>query len=67
MRLAIVGCGDVTYADFMRVPLTSIDQHSAEIGERAAKLALGLLDHRPNRPKQVVLTPDLVQRASTVG
>jgi LacI family transcriptional regulator len=65
--LAIIGCGDVTYEDFIRVPLTSIDQHSAEIGERAAKLALGLLDHRQSRPKQVVLTPKLVQRASTVG
>ena len=32
--VAIVGCGDVTYADFMRVPLTSINQQSTEIGER---------------------------------
>jgi LacI family transcriptional regulator len=64
--LAIVGCGNVTYADFMRVPLTSIDQQSAEIGIRAAKLALKILEHPPSRPKEIVLQPTLVVRASTM-
>ena len=63
--VAIVGCGNVTYADFLRVPLTSVDQQTTEIGERAAKLALSLLERRPSRPKQVVLKPRLVERQST--
>ena len=63
--VAIVGCGNVAYADFIRVPLTSVDQQSAEIGRRAGKLALSVLSNPPNRPKQVVLTPRLVERAST--
>jgi LacI family transcriptional regulator len=63
--VAIVGCGNVAYADFLRVPLTSVDQHSREIGKLAAKLALSLLESPPKRPKQVVLTPQLVKRAST--
>jgi LacI family transcriptional regulator len=63
--LAIVGCGNVAYAEFMRIPLTSVDQQSAQIGERAAKLAVGLLDNRPPRAKQIVLAPRLVERAST--
>lgn len=63
--VAVVGCGNVTYADFLRIPLTSIDQHSGEIGKRAAQIALSVLEHPPERPKQVVLTPRLVQRAST--
>jgi LacI family transcriptional regulator len=63
--VAIVGCGNVTYADFMRVPLTSIDQQTDQIGERAAKLALRVLEHAPSQPKQVVLQPQLVARAST--
>ena len=63
--LAIVGCGDVTYADFMRVPLTSVDQHSQEIGVRAAKVALSIRESAPARPKQVILKPTLVERAST--
>ena len=65
--VAIVGCGNVTYADFIRVPLTSVDQQSDQIGERAAKLALSVLEHPPSRPKQVVLQPSLVERASTQG
>jgi LacI family transcriptional regulator len=63
--IAIVGCGNVAYADFMRVPLTSVDQQSQQIGERAAKLALSVLEHSPSRPKHVVLLPSLIKRAST--
>jgi len=63
--VAIVGCGNVTYADFLRVPLTSIDQESNQIGARAAKLALSVLEHAPSRPKQVLLQAQLVERAST--
>ena len=63
--IAIVGCGNVAYADFMRVPLTSVDQQSRQIGERAAKLALSVLERSPSRPKQVVLQPSLIERAST--
>ena len=63
--VAIVGCGNVTYADFMRIPLTSVDQHSEEIGARAGKLALSVLAHPPSRPKQIVLKASLVERAST--
>jgi LacI family transcriptional regulator len=63
--VAIVGCGNVTYADFMRVPLTSVDQQTSKIGERAANLALSLLGQRPARPKQILLKPNLIERAST--
>jgi len=63
--VAIVGCGNVAYAEYLRAPLTSIDQRSAEIGRRAAQLALTLLENPPKRPKQIVLTPELVKRAST--
>ena len=63
--VAVVGCGNVAYADFLRIPLTSVDQHSAQIGKRAGKLALSLLDNPPKRWKQVVLRPELIERAST--
>jgi LacI family transcriptional regulator len=65
-EVAIVGCGNVTYADFLRVPLTSVDQQSSSIGERAGKLALSLLDRQPSRPKQILLKPAVVQRASSM-
>jgi len=62
--IAIVGCGNVAYADFLRIPLTSVDQQSEQIGKRAAKLALSVLENPPNRMRQIVLAPKLVERAS---
>ena len=41
------------------------DLPSAEIGRRAAQLALSLLENPPKRPKQIVLTPDLVMTLTT--
>ncbi len=63
--VTIVGCGNVAYADFLRVPLTSVDQQSEAIGARAGKLALSVLRQRPARPRQILLEPRLVERAST--
>jgi LacI family transcriptional regulator len=66
-EVAIAGCGNVAYADFLRVPLTSVDQQSDAIGERTARMALGLLESGPAaRPKTVLLEPRLVVRASTM-
>src|SRR5450432_1530417 len=44
--IAIAGCGNVTYAGFLRVPLTSVDRQSESIGEQAAKMALQLLNKK---------------------
>lgn len=64
--IAVVGCGNVRYADFLRVPLTSVDQNSVSIGERAAELALSLIDaKKPARPKSVILEPNLIVRQSS--
>jgi LacI family transcriptional regulator len=64
--IAVVGCGNVLYSDFLRVPLTSVDQDSAAIGRHAAELALSLVSAKaPVRRKTLLLTPMLVVRAST--
>jgi LacI family transcriptional regulator len=64
--VAVVGCGNVLYSDFLRVPLTSIDQDSAGIGKQAAELALELVSaHRPSPSRVHLVTPQLVVRAST--
>jgi LacI family transcriptional regulator len=64
--IAIIGCGNVHYDPSLRVPLSSIDQQSAAIGERAAKLALSLIESKgAGRPKRIILEPKLVARAST--
>lgn len=64
--VAVIGCGNVHYAGLLRVPLSSIDQDSTMIGERAAKLALSLVEAKgPVRPKTVLFEPRLVARQST--
>src|SRR5205814_4017697 len=64
--IAIIGCGNLHYDDSLRVPLSSIDQHSERIGQEAARVALAALGSklRP-KPETVVLQPDLIVRAST--
>jgi LacI family transcriptional regulator len=64
--IAVIGCGNVRYAGLLRVPLSSIDQASGSIGERAARLVLALIENkRAARPRTVLLKPRLVARAST--
>lgn len=64
--MAIIGCGNVHYDESLRVPLSSIDQQSAIIGQKAARLTLHLIGAKaPVRPKSILLEPKLVARAST--
>ncbi len=65
--VAVVGCGNVHYASFLRTPLTSIDQNSAVIGENAARLALSLVGLKKLPPSRtVLLESQLIARASTL-
>ncbi len=64
--VSIIGCGNLLYNKFVRVPLTSVDQQSNVIGQRAAKLALQLIEaDQAVVPKPIYLEPRLVVRAST--
>ncbi len=64
--IAIIGCGNLHYDNSLRVPLSSIDQQSKMIGERAGKLVLGIVESSTGpKPKSVILEPQLVERAST--
>jgi LacI family transcriptional regulator len=64
--MAIIGAGNVRYAKFLRVPLSSVDQHSEEIGDRAAKLTLKLVESKkPPKPSTILLTPRLIARESS--
>ena len=64
--IAIIGCGNLHYDDSLRVPLSSIDQHSRRIGEEAARLTLRILNSKtPPKPETVILPPELIARRST--
>ena len=64
--IAVVGAGNVHYSDVLAVPLTTIDQGTAQIGARAAELLLEQIGaKRAVRPTKVLIAPKLVQREST--
>ena len=64
--VAVIGCGNLHFDKSLRVPLSSIDQQSAAIGERAGKLLLSVIEAKvPPQPKSVILDPRLVEREST--
>ncbi|MPY86475.1 MAG: substrate-binding domain-containing protein [Luteitalea sp.] len=72
--VAIVGAGNMHYSDLFRVPLTTVDQRSAEVGAQAADLILDLAERgsttsathkRGRRPKRVLVKPTMVIRESS--
>ena len=63
--LAFVGCGNFHYSSKLRVPLSSVDQKSKEIGERTARMITSLLEKPSARPRTVILEPELIVRDSS--
>lgn len=64
--VAVVGCGNLSYSDFLRVPLSSVDQGSENIGRYAADLALKIAGKKmPAKPKIELIPPRVVVRASS--
>jgi LacI family transcriptional regulator len=64
--IAIIGCGNLHYDDCLRVGLSSIDQHSEQIGQSAAEIVLSLIESKQIPPaRTIILEPALVVRAST--
>jgi LacI family transcriptional regulator len=64
--IAFVGCGNIRYAPYLRVPLTSMDQGTAAIGAHAAELAIKLARTPSAHAIVRLLEPTLVVRQSTV-
>ena len=65
--VAIVGCGNISYSAFLRVPLSTVDQGSAAIGAEAARHALALLKTgKPDRPASTIVPARLIVRASSL-
>lgn len=66
--VAIIGCGNLSLSAYLEVPLSSVDQGTQQLGERAAKLALSLVaSKKPETPKTALIQPRVIARASTIG
>lgn len=65
--VAFVGTGNLRYAKYLRVPLTSVDQQPEILGRRAGELALEVMENPDMPSRTVLLTPRLVVRQSSGG
>jgi LacI family transcriptional regulator len=64
--VAVIGCGNLHYDSSLRIPLSSVDQHSHVIGRRAGEVVLEIIESKTPVPTQkIVLEPALVARLST--
>ena len=64
--VALIGCCNLHYDAFLRVPLSSVDQQSVAIGQHAARLAINLVESgKRTPPKTILLEPKLIIRDST--
>jgi LacI family transcriptional regulator len=63
--IAFIGCGNFRYADYLRVPLSSIDQSTRELGAAAGKMALELVERPDQAARTVTVAARLIVRASS--
>lgn len=66
--IAVIGVGNMTNTDFLKVPLTTIDQNSFEIGRNAALTALELIAVKAETANSdaTLVEVRLIERASTL-
>lgn len=64
-ELAVVGFDDAPIARYLRPGLTTLAQPIAEIGEQLVTMLIDELNGRPVQPRQVLLDPTLIVRASS--
>lgn len=65
--IAVVGCGNLHYDEHLKVPLTSVNQRSAELGLRTAKLLFSLVGAKASKPsfRRAIEPAELIIREST--
>jgi LacI family transcriptional regulator len=64
--IAIIGCGNIRYAESFRVPLSSVDIPRKALGEHAGELALQMASNKKQvRAKTILVTPKLIIRESS--
>jgi len=64
--IKVIGVGNVHYSDLLRVPLSTIDQSSARIGEQAADILVKAIGSKRKRPpRTIIIDPVLIAREST--
>ncbi|AOM41826.1 ribose operon transcriptional repressor RbsR [Xenorhabdus hominickii] len=65
--VSIIGYDDIAIAPYLTPPLTTIHQPKDELGKLAIDTLLYRIDNPESEPKQLVLTPELIERSSVVS
>lgn len=64
--IAVIGAGNIRFAEFLRTPLSSIEVSSLALGTHVGKVAIQLIaEESPRLPKSILVRPKLVARDST--
>ncbi len=68
-EVAVVGAGNIHYADMLRVPLTTVTWDKTKMGQQAAHLLLNALERERNgqlgqKGRNIIVEPELVVRKS---
>jgi LacI family transcriptional regulator len=65
-EIGIIGVGNHRYGEYVRVPLSTVDQKQTEMGEKAASLLLDLIRQKGTAgPRLILIEPELVVRESS--
>jgi LacI family transcriptional regulator, galactose operon repressor len=64
--IAVIGAANMHYSDILRISLSTVDQGTTAIGQKAAQLLLeNMSAKRPLKPAQILIPPELIVRASS--
>jgi LacI family transcriptional regulator len=64
--IAVIGAANMRYSDILRIPLSTVDQCTAEMGQQAAHVLLdSIATKKAVKPRQIVIPPRLIVRASS--
>ena len=66
--IAVIGFANEPFDDMLDPGISSVDQHSLEMGQQSAKLLFEAMDDQnfSNAPKVITLNPDLIIRKSSL-
>ena len=65
--IAFIGCGNLRYANYLRVPLSSIDHQTGELGRLAGQFAMDLSADPDLQPRSVLVPSVVIARESSIG
>ena len=65
-QLAVIGVDDMPLASYFDPPLTTMRQDMPQIGQKATRMLMDILQKKNNAPRQLKLPAQLIVRQSTL-